>query len=293
MIATKLKRSLGTHSGVFHSDEVTSCALLLLFDLIDADKIVRTRQQVELEGCEYICDVGGVYDPDQKAFDHHQATYTGPMSSAGMILSYLHDEGVIEEEDFNFFYDNLIRGVDDHDNGRVLDLKGHMSFSDVVENFNPPQYSAGSDERDKAFRKALDFVYGHLDRMWRRRQDIRASYDEVKKVMESSEELLLFEREVPWQECFFGLGGEGHPGLFIIMPCEGQWKLRGIPPSGEEPMKVRQPLPNEWAGLLGEDLRRASGIEGAVFCHKGLFISIWKSKDAALQAYNYIMKKRR
>ena len=28
-------RSFGTHDGSFHADEVTACALLLLFDLID------------------------------------------------------------------------------------------------------------------------------------------------------------------------------------------------------------------------------------------------------------------
>jgi uncharacterized UPF0160 family protein len=61
--ATKNLRSFGTHDGSFHGDEVTACALLLLFNLIDKDKIVRTRDMAVLGRCEYICDVGGVYDP--------------------------------------------------------------------------------------------------------------------------------------------------------------------------------------------------------------------------------------
>ena len=32
-------RTLGTHDGSFHADEVTACALLLLFDLIDMEGI--------------------------------------------------------------------------------------------------------------------------------------------------------------------------------------------------------------------------------------------------------------
>ncbi len=55
-------------------------------------------------------------------------------------------------------------------------------------------------------------------------------------------------------------------------------------------MDVRRPLPSEWAGLLGDQLKEASGIEGAIFCHKGLFTSVWKTKEDALQALEYTLK---
>ena len=45
----KIPRSVGTHDGTFHADEVTACALLLLFDLVDGNKIIRTRQLGTLE----------------------------------------------------------------------------------------------------------------------------------------------------------------------------------------------------------------------------------------------------
>ncbi len=34
----KIPRSVGTHDGTFHADEVTACAFLLLFDLVDSNK---------------------------------------------------------------------------------------------------------------------------------------------------------------------------------------------------------------------------------------------------------------
>ena len=68
----KQERSFGTHDGRFHADEVTACALLFFCNPIDRDKISRTRDPVVLNRCEYICDVGGLYDPNQKLFDHHQ-----------------------------------------------------------------------------------------------------------------------------------------------------------------------------------------------------------------------------
>ena len=46
-------RSLGIHDGTFHADEVTACALLILFDLIDEEKIIRTRDTARLAKCEY------------------------------------------------------------------------------------------------------------------------------------------------------------------------------------------------------------------------------------------------
>src|SRR5271170_2959520 len=94
----KIPRSFGAHDGTFHADEVTACALLLLFNLIDADKIVRTRELERLEQCEYVCDVGGIYDPAKKLFDHHQVGYQGSLSSAGMILLHLKASHLINEQ---------------------------------------------------------------------------------------------------------------------------------------------------------------------------------------------------
>jgi uncharacterized UPF0160 family protein len=54
-------------------------------------------------------------------------------------------------------------------------------------------------------------------------------------------------------------------------------------------MKVRMPLPKEWAGLLDEDLKKVSGLPGAIFCHKGRFVSVWETKEDALKALNYIL----
>ena len=75
------------------------------------------------------------------------------------------------------------------------------------------------------------------------------------------------------------------------MPSGKHWKLRAVPPTLEERMKVRYPLPLEWAGLLGEELKRVSGIPGAIFCHKGRFISVWETKEDAMKALQYTLKK--
>jgi uncharacterized UPF0160 family protein len=285
-------RSLGTHDGSFHADEVTACSLLLLFDRIDRDKIYRTRDAKVIERCDYVCDVGGKYEPSRRRFDHHQSDYQGTMSSAGMILLYLKDQGLIEPHLYDYLNKTLVMGVDAHDNGVAKMEMGTASFSMVVSNFLPIEYDVSDAEMNRAFFEAVQFVIGHLDRLKRRHFYTLECRAAVKRAMIEGANVLTFNESLPWMENFFELGGDVHPAQFVLMPTGGNhWKLRGIPPTLSERMKVRRPMPEEWAGLHEEELRRVSGLKGAVFCHKGRFISIWETKEDALKALHMIMRK--
>jgi uncharacterized UPF0160 family protein len=292
LIADKIPRSVGTHDGTFHADEVTACALLILFDLVDKDKVIRTRDPARLKICEYVCDVGGDYEPLQKLFDHHQFDYQGSFSSAGMILLYLKEEHIITAQEYDFFNHALIHGVDDHDNGKAPLIPGICSFSNVISNFAPIPYEVDEKTQNIAFTEALNFVIGHLKRLWDRYKYNQQCKAVVSKCMEKYSDCLIFDKGIPWQDSFFELGGEQHTALFVIMPSDHHWKLRGIPPNTEDRMSVRMPLPLEWAGLSEAELKKASGIEGSIFCHKGRFISVWETKEDALKALEYVLKKR-
>ncbi len=285
----KLPRSVGTHDGMFHADEVTACALLILFGCVDRDRICRTRDPHLLGTCEYVCDVGGVYEPERKCFDHHQVSYQGPFSSAGMVLSYLKQQQILSDEEYQFFQGSIIRGVDDHDNGRSNQQVGVCTFSHVIANFAPAEYRSSPEELQRLFYEALDFTLGHL-----RRLHVRFLYNQscrqvVAQQMDSKESYLVFDEAIPWLESFFALGGKNHPASFVIMPSQNHWKLRGIPPDLEHRMQVRIPMPLPWAGLLGEELQKVTGMPEAVFCHKGRFISVWETKEAALRAMQKIL----
>ncbi|HEY5259569.1 MAG TPA: MYG1 family protein [Rhabdochlamydiaceae bacterium] len=269
---------------------MTACAILLLVGLIDRGKILRTREPKALEECEYVCDVGGIYDPKIKRFDHHQADYQGEMSSAGMIWLYLKDQKIIDEPTYHFFNRSLILGVDAHDNGRVVYEIGHCSFSQIVSNFVPVVYDAPADVQNEAFFQALDFVHGHLVRLRERFNYIRECRQKVADAMAGNKKFMVFEEPMPWIDNFFDLGGEQHPALFVVMPSGGHWKLRSIPPNNEDRMNMRMPLPERWAGLQDQELKKATKIPGAIFCHKGKFISVWETKEDALKALDYVLQ---
>ena len=144
---------------------------------------------------------------------------------------------------------------------------------------------------NQAFSQAIDFVVGHLDRLRHRFAYTQTCEGLVKKAMIETSGALIFDQALPWMENFFELGGDLHPAQFVIMPSGKHWKLRGIPPSLSERMKIRKPLPESWAGLQDKALQQVSGIAGAIFCHKGRFISIWETKQDALKALHIAMKR--
>jgi uncharacterized UPF0160 family protein len=284
----KQLRTVGTHNGSFHADEVTACALLVVAGLVDQDKIIRTRDLEKLKTCEFVCDVGGIYDPNLRLFDHHQADYTGPMSSAGMILLYLYSIQLLAESEYNLLNHSLILGVDAHDNGVELHSPGVCTYSQLISNFSPIPYDATSEMQDTAFHEALNFAIGHLKRLLERHRYIHSFKRIVQEAMNEGKSCLIFDQAIPWMDCFFELEGEKHPALFVIMPSGNNWKLRGIPPNSKERMKVRCSLPEAWAGLLDEDLQRVSGLPGGIFCHKGRFFSLWKTLEDAKLAFEKV-----
>ncbi|NGX39287.1 MAG: hypothetical protein KR126chlam1_00611 [Chlamydiae bacterium] len=285
-----IQRSFGTHDGTFHADEVCACALLLIFDQIDRDKIIRSRESVLLQDCEYVCDVEGEYSSENKRFDHHQLEYKGDLASAGMIWLYLRSQGVVDQALYDYANRRIIMGIDAHDNGKEIMEEGVCTFSHVIAGFVPPAYDTLPSEQDTAFFEALDFVAGHFRRLFQRYRYIYSCKDQVAAAMEKGDKALFFDEAMPWSESFFSLGGETHPAEFVVMPTGEHWKLRGIPPSPKDKMGVRKPLPKQWAGLRDEALREITGIEGAIFCHKGLFISIWETKEDALKALELALK---
>ena len=68
-------KTIGTHSEVFHCDEVLATTMLLHTKEYKDAVIVRTRNQEVLDQMDIVCDVGGVFDPAKSRFDHHQRSF--------------------------------------------------------------------------------------------------------------------------------------------------------------------------------------------------------------------------
>lgn len=62
MMFSKTPKTIGTHNGSFHCDEVLGCWMLKQIDPYKEAKIIRTRELSLLKDLDIIIDVGGIYD---------------------------------------------------------------------------------------------------------------------------------------------------------------------------------------------------------------------------------------
>ena len=140
------EKTVGTHSGSFHMDEVLGCVMLTKYTQeFKNAKIVRSRDEQLLNTFDIVIDVGRVYDPERYRFDHHQKEFTGTfnenynikLSSAGLVYKHFgqeivrnlaeqllaqYEENLILDEEnialvYQRLYDNFILYVDAIDNG--------------------------------------------------------------------------------------------------------------------------------------------------------------------------------
>lgn len=117
MISTA--KSIATHDGRFHSDEVLACCMLTKYTaLYKNSTIIRTRSIPIIEKQDIVVDVGGIYDPLKHRFDHHQKEFQDffdenhkiRLSSAGLIYKHFGRE-VLK----NLIQENILNDLENYD----------------------------------------------------------------------------------------------------------------------------------------------------------------------------------
>jgi len=274
-----------THSGPFHADDVLAWGLIQVF--VDADAtIVRTRDADVLDKADIVFDVGGSFDPARGRFDHHQNSYTGPLSSAGMVLDWLEDTGKVSKSLAGRIRSRVCDYVDDVDNGRREPDPNVPCFASMVE-----AYNRGAGDMagfDVAFRRAGQMAAHFVQGIANGHAEEEAARAVVKAAMADADtrgsNTLFLNPYVRWKPAYFQLGGASHPTEFVIAPGpDGSWRTLAIPPRFGS-FDQKRSLPEAWAGLVDDDFEAVCGVEGARFCHKNRFIMVFNTLDGLLEA---------
>lgn len=273
-----------THSGKFHADDVLAWSLLQYFYPFDM-KLTRTRDQVVIEQADIVFDVGNIYAPEQKRFDHHQNEYQGQYSSAGMILSWLHTEKYISTPIFQALRDTIVKYVDDVDNGRIETSSKVPCFATIVSLLNRKAHTL--EEFDQQFHIASNFTSNIIDGIvaeQKKRAEAELTVVQQMKLAETTgSNILEFSYYIPWKTSYFANGGATHPTEFVIFPTlQNTWQAVAIPPS-EDSFAQKRSFPQEWAGLRDEELSQITG-QSAIFCHKNRFIAVFETREDLLKA---------
>jgi uncharacterized UPF0160 family protein len=282
-----------THSGTFHADDVFAFAVLQAA-LRDVE-LTRTRDPSIIDRADIVFDVGSVYDPARRRYDHHMRDRplrpdgTTPYSSVGLIwreyggaalrmwipaLDEAHAKQVWADLD-----GGLILEIDQADNGVAPVGTGHLS--QVVEAFNPA-WDETKDE-NAAFMDAVEFASAVLMRAANQAAAEARAAGIVLDAAKGAEDprVIVLEQKLPWEKPVFDAGLTAV--LFVIYPNEERtsWYCRTVPPEPNS-FGQRLALPAAWGGLRDDEFSAASGIADGVFCHPSLFICAARTRTSAI-----------
>lgn len=311
---------IATHDGAFHADDATAVAIIMGAALNDSPDVqtfvvMRSREPEHWAAANFLVDVGGEYDSTTGRFDHHQKGFdlartgsTGRYAAAGLVWAHFGaayvknalpelSEGeilsIVAEVDHLF-----MQYVDKSDTGEGHSAEGHYGFSAMIDAFNPTyselekaaaQGEAAEKEslvyaaRVNQFKDAVDFAGNFLLREVIKLGEVLQSAELVRNAEKLAEgRIIVMPRPgLAWEEV---VTAEMPEVLFIINPEDNlqNYRVRTVPVSLSS-FNARKDLPEAWAGLTGEALSAACGVNGAIFCHNGRFIASNSSREGAIE----------
>ncbi len=295
-----------THSGVFHADDVIAYLILnARYQLSYVGSFRRTRDQAIIDAADIAFDVGGVCDPENGRYDHHQRGGAGtrsngvPYAAAGLIWRrygfefcerYAAKYGIADTEALELAVDeSVIQGIDALDNG---DLTGWMpklsgtnvkvdvnTLSALVSSFNPASLieDAYPEDFNDAFMEAANAIWPFFERLIIGEVN-RLKGESIVRSCDHGDAIMVLDPFCQWQEIV--IEEMPHVQFVVFRNPEGTWMVQVVPIAIGS-FDARKPLPAAWAGLRDDAFSEATGVGDAVFCHPARFICGAKSRTGA------------
>ena len=288
---------IGTHDGIFHSDEVVACAILCLANPNMSVQILRSRDPEMLKLCDICIDIGG------GEFDHHQPNFNRTRkngikyASAGLVWE-IYGIDVIETILKKYFpitncnryslvkdFDNsCITLIDCEDNG----IPSEKHDLDFISSFLPLWFDTTINKYNTQFYKALLTSISVLEEKLKSTISKELATLQIAQNFMDSNFCMNGVLEIPsqtmdWVEAVVNINNcteKENQINFVIFPYPaGGWAAQCVPPSLENKFEQRISFPKEWAGET-KKLPEISGVADATFCHNGRFFVRASSKDA-------------
>lgn len=297
---------LVTHNGNFHYDEVL--ATTLLREIYEDAEVIRTRNEEIIKTGDIVYDVGGVFNPDEKRFDHHQNTFvdtfspdhTTKLSSCGLIYKYYCDK-LFEKYNFDRthslydeikykIYNEFFQYADALDNGvNIFSKMIPRTLGDVVAGFNVYNCKSRDEEeleelQNSRFFEAqklvrIDFI-NYIEYIF---NDYVPSYMNVCDEMEKVDgEIYITNLKVP-PNLILTIDLKLKKDLkYVIYKNKHAFRILALPVE-KGTFTTRVPLFEKWQGLRNEELSKKSGIEGCIFVHASGFTGGNKTLGGAIK----------
>ena len=277
-----------THNEDFHTDDVFATALL--FALYPDAEVVRSRDPAVIDSGDIVYDVGRVFDPAKKRFDHHQLQAglrdNGVKYSAfGLLwreygLEYCHGDHDL----WKLIDTTLVAPIDAFDNGHTITRDAGFGLApftidSIIGMLNP---LAGSDEDyDTQFIRAVALASDILDRYAASAAAKLKSLGEFDAQYAAATDKRVLVASFNAQVNEFV---DRYPDLRYIVaerPNDASWGVLAVSaePHGFVP---RKPFPVSWRGKPQAELEKLTGLDGVTFCHVNGFYAVATSRDIAV-----------
>ncbi len=281
-----------THNGKFHSDDIFACATLqiLLEKKSEPYEIIRTRDESIITTADYVFDVGGIYDKDKNRFDHHQVGGAGKHSNGIEYASFglVWDKFGIDicggGKEAKIIEEKLVSPIDANDNGLTLcENKGDVFAS------MRPSWTEEDLDFDVMFLKSVQIAKEILEREIIQAKGMILAEQKVLEIYNQTTDkrIIVLDGTYPYGEKL----GEFPEPIYVVRPRENNesWGVNCVRKEKRSFMN-RKDLPFGWAGLRDEELQKETGVADAMFCHRGLFLCVARSKVGAIRLAELALK---
>jgi uncharacterized UPF0160 family protein len=289
----KPKVVIATHSGKFHADDVFATATLsLVLEKKHEVEIIRTRDREKINLADFAVDVGDNYDPDKNRFDHHQHGGAGthdngiPYAAFGLVWKKYGEELSGNKENAERLEYKLVMPIDAPDNGiktytTLFKKVEPYSIADVIDVFKVT-WKEDPTDIDSRFMYLHDIAKNIIRREIQHIKDNNEARQEIELIYKATEDkrLIIFDRYYPSDEMLSSYSDT----LLSIFPqnTDGTWLIKIIRDENNF-INSRISLPRAWSGLRDSELEAVTGVSGAIFCHKDLFLAVAKTKEGAIE----------
>ncbi len=281
-----------THNARFHADDIFACAILALVAKQEGSTwtVVRTRNPEVIAVGDFVFDVGGIYDPEKRRFDHHQKGGAGersngiPYASCGLVWKTYGDMLTGNPALTQKIDQKLFQPIDLEDNGKEVstEIIPDVTPFTVQNLFYAFRTTWKEDDAllDSIFLDLVALAEKVLERTIIRAQASAEAEAIVEEVYQASSDkrVIVFDQSVPAEDVLM----KYPEPLFMVLPnTDGTWRLVGVSAKAHS-FERRKDLPKAWAGLMNEQLAQVTGVSDAQFCHNGRWLAVARSKEGIL-----------
>lgn len=284
-------KTVVTHDGKFHADDV--CAVAVLSLALDGQiEIIRTRNQELIDKSDYVVDIGGAFDPDVNKFDHHQEGGAGarengiPYAAFGLVWKTYGEKLCGSFSVAKSIDQEMVAPMDASDNGVDIEVPKFPNISsygiDSAINAFVSTWKETDRDMNSVFSELVNFAKALIAREIIKERAKEEAYFFVEKAYTEATDKRIIVLDGPYPSR--GVLMSYPEPLFFIRPRpnDGKWSIETV---RNDPRSFvnRKDLPEAWSGKKDGELAEITGVPDAIFCHRNLFLAVANSKEGAIQ----------